>query len=49
MYSWRLEELAPFLRDVAVDKKERDKLLMKFTRTSTGPDGVVWYNARAKY
>ncbi|KAG9014540.1 hypothetical protein FRB95_007221 [Tulasnella sp. JGI-2019a] len=47
--SWKLEELAPFLQDIAVDKKERDKLLMKFTRTSTDSDGVVWYNARAKY
>ncbi|KAG8864458.1 hypothetical protein FRB96_004961 [Tulasnella sp. 330] len=47
--SWRLDELGPFLHDIAVDKKERDKLLMKFTRTSTDSDGVVWYSARVKY
>ncbi|KAG8895615.1 hypothetical protein FRB99_000427, partial [Tulasnella sp. 403] len=31
--SWRGAELTPFLQDIAVDKKERDRLLMKFTRT----------------
>ncbi|KAG8936796.1 hypothetical protein FRC03_007606 [Tulasnella sp. 419] len=47
--SWRAEELEPFLRDIAVDKKERDKLLIKFTRTITDANGVVRYTARANY
>ncbi|TBU30244.1 sister chromatid cohesion protein Dcc1 [Dichomitus squalens] len=45
---WKIEEIAPFLADVAVDAKERDKLLLKHARTVTDPDGI-WYTARAKY
>ncbi|KAG9050750.1 hypothetical protein FS837_002694 [Tulasnella sp. UAMH 9824] len=47
--SWKGPELTPFLQDIAVEKKERDKLLMKFTRTSTDASGIVWYSSRAKY
>ncbi|KAG8919857.1 hypothetical protein FRC01_001066 [Tulasnella sp. 417] len=47
--SWKGPELTPFLQDIAVEKKERDRLLMKFTRTSTDASGVVWYSSRAKY
>lgn len=45
---WRGEEIAPFLSDIAVDSKERDKLLLKFARATTDPQGV-WYTARAQY
>lgn len=47
--SWKGPELTPFLQDIAVEKKERDRLLMKFTRTSTDASGIVWYSSRAKY
>ena len=45
---WKVEEIAPFLADVAVDTKERDKLLLKHARAVTDADGI-WYTARAKY
>ena len=45
---WKVEEIAPFLADVAVDTKERDKLLLKHARAVTEADGI-WYTARAKY
>ncbi|KAG8990356.1 hypothetical protein FRB90_001799 [Tulasnella sp. 427] len=47
--SWKGPELTPFLEDIAVEKKERDRLLMKFTRTTTDASGTVWYSSRAKY
>ncbi|RPD63626.1 hypothetical protein L227DRAFT_591615 [Lentinus tigrinus ALCF2SS1-6] len=45
---WKIEEIAPFLADISVDAKERDKLLLKHARAVTDPDGI-WYTARAKY
>ena len=45
---WRGEALAPFLADISVDAKERDKLLLKHARAVTDADGI-WYTARAKY
>ena len=45
---WRGEALAPFLADVAVDAKERDRLLLKHARALTDADGI-WYTARAKF
>lgn len=47
--SWKGSELTPFLQDIAVEKKERDRLLMKFTRTTTDASGTVWFSSRAKY
>ncbi|PCH43473.1 hypothetical protein WOLCODRAFT_121994 [Wolfiporia cocos MD-104 SS10] len=44
---WRAEEIAPFLADVAVDAKERDRLLLKYTRAVPG-EGGVWYSARGR-
>ena len=47
--SWNIKQLEPFLDGIAVDKKERDKLLMKFTRSEPADaQGVVWYYSRAK-
>lgn len=43
---WRAEDMAPFLGAVAVDGKERERLLMKYARSTTH-DGGVWYTARA--
>ncbi|KAG6857100.1 hypothetical protein H0H87_009661 [Tephrocybe sp. NHM501043] len=45
---WKAENISPFLADIAVDSKERDKLLLKFARATTGADGV-WYTARTQY
>ncbi|THV08475.1 hypothetical protein K435DRAFT_959038 [Dendrothele bispora CBS 962.96] len=42
---WKGEDIAPFLSDVAVDSKERDKLLLKYARAVTSPQGI-WYTAR---
>ena len=45
---WRGEEIIPFLSDIAVNSKERDKLLLKYCRTVTEPHGLR-YTARAQY
>ena len=45
---WRADDIVPFLADICVDAKERDKLLLKYTRAVTNNEGV-WYTARAKY
>ena len=44
---WKAEEISPFLTDIVVDNKERDKLLLKYARAVTDSEGV-WYTARAK-
>ncbi|KAH8119272.1 sister chromatid cohesion protein Dcc1 [Phellopilus nigrolimitatus] len=43
---WRAADIAPFLSDIAIDNKERDKLLMKYARSTTDKEGVVWYTTR---
>jgi len=45
---WRADDIAPFLADIAINSKERDKLLLKYARTTTDSQGV-WYTARAQY
>ena len=45
---WKGDEIAPFLADVSVNSKERDKLLLKHARAITDASGI-WYTARAKY
>ena len=45
---WKVEDLSPFLSDIAVNSKERDKLLLKFCRTVTDSQGIR-YTARAQY
>ncbi|KAI0633715.1 sister chromatid cohesion protein Dcc1 [Trametes polyzona] len=45
---WKADEITPFLSDIAVDSKERDKLLLKHARAITDAEGI-WYTARAKY
>ena len=44
---WRATDISPFLEDIAVDAKERDKLLMKYARATSDAEGV-WYTARAR-
>ncbi|KAI0063592.1 hypothetical protein BV25DRAFT_1824151 [Artomyces pyxidatus] len=44
---WKADDIAPFLSDIAVDAKDRDKLLLKYARALTDKDGV-WYTARTR-
>ncbi|KAF7301741.1 Glutamine synthetase [Mycena indigotica] len=43
---WRAEDISPFLSDIALNNKERDKLLLKYTRTTTDSGGQVYYTKR---
>ncbi|RDB22606.1 Sister chromatid cohesion protein DCC1 [Hypsizygus marmoreus] len=45
---WKGTDISPFLADIAIDSKERDKLLLKFARATINTQGV-WYTARAQY
>ncbi|PFH52789.1 hypothetical protein AMATHDRAFT_139314 [Amanita thiersii Skay4041] len=45
---WTHEEITPFLTDIAVDTKERDKLILKYCRAIT-EEGTTWYMARTQY
>ncbi|CAE6438352.1 unnamed protein product [Rhizoctonia solani] len=45
---WKMEDIGVYLEDIAVDKKERDRLMLKYTRQLTEPDGV-WATARVRY
>lgn len=45
---WKADEITPFLDDIAVNSRERDKLLLKFTRSTTDAEGA-WYTGRAMY
>ncbi|KAF8195807.1 sister chromatid cohesion protein Dcc1, partial [Mycena galopus ATCC 62051] len=42
---WKADDIAPFLSDIAVNTKDRDKLLLKYTRSTTDSQGV-WYAKR---
>ena len=44
---WKAEDIAPFLADIVVDDKDRDKLLLKYARAVTDEDGL-WYTTRVK-
>ncbi|THH32287.1 hypothetical protein EUX98_g1901 [Antrodiella citrinella] len=44
---WKADDIAPFLSEICVDNKERDKLLLKHARAITDAEGV-WYTARMK-
>ena len=43
---WKAEEIAPFLDDIAIDRKERDKLLLKYARAITTPNDGTYYTSR---
>ncbi|ESK96086.1 hypothetical protein Moror_7431 [Moniliophthora roreri MCA 2997] len=45
---WKSEDIAPFLSDIAVNSKERDKLLLKYARATTDSTGI-WYTSRTQY
>ncbi|KAJ7368384.1 sister chromatid cohesion protein Dcc1 [Mycena albidolilacea] len=42
---WKADDIAPFLSEIAVNTKDRDKLLLKYTRTTTDSQGV-WYTKK---
>ena len=44
---WKAEDIAPFLSDIAVNAKERDKLLLRYARALTDKEGVL-YTSRVK-
>ncbi|KAI0682980.1 sister chromatid cohesion protein Dcc1 [Cytidiella melzeri] len=44
---WNGDDIAPFLADIVVDNKDRDRLLLKYARSITDASGV-WYTSRAK-
>ncbi len=45
---WRRDDITPFLQEIAVNSKERDKLLFKYCRTITDARGA-WYTSRTQY
>ncbi|KAJ6515809.1 sister chromatid cohesion protein Dcc1 [Mycena sanguinolenta] len=42
---WKADDIAPFLSDIAISTKDRDKLLLKYTRMTTDSQGV-WYTKK---
>ena len=46
---WKEADMVAFLEDIAVDKKDCDRLLIKYARRSAERDGTVYYTARAGY
>ncbi|KAH9056583.1 sister chromatid cohesion protein Dcc1 [Lactarius vividus] len=44
---WKVEDIVPYLSDIAVDSKDLDKLLLRYARALTDKDGL-WYTARAR-
>ncbi|KAJ7283564.1 sister chromatid cohesion protein Dcc1 [Mycena rebaudengoi] len=42
---WKAEDIAPFLVDIAINTKQRDILLLKFTRSTTDSQGT-WYTKK---
>ncbi|KAI0093396.1 sister chromatid cohesion protein Dcc1 [Irpex rosettiformis] len=44
---WKAEEITPFLADIVVDAKDRDRLLLKHARAITNSEGV-WYTTRVQ-
>ncbi|KAF7332079.1 Glutamine synthetase [Mycena kentingensis (nom. inval.)] len=42
---WKAQDLFPFLSDIALNSKERDKLILKYTRSTTDA-GKIYYTKR---
>lgn len=45
---WKSNDIEPFLSDIAINSKERDKLLLKYARAITTPEST-WYTSRVVY
>jgi len=43
---WEAQEIRPFLRDLVLDEKKLDILLLKFARSVKQPGGGVIYSSR---
>jgi sister chromatid cohesion protein DCC1 len=43
---WTEDDIVAFIEDIAVDKKDCDRLLLKFARRAAGADGKVYYSSR---
>ena len=43
---WKAQDILPFLDDTVANAKERDKLLMKVTRSIVDKEGIVWYTTK---
>ena len=44
---WKADDIVPYLSDIAVDRKDLDKLLLRYARALTDNDGL-WYTARVR-
>lgn len=44
---WKSDDIVPYLCDIAVDRKDRDKLLLRYARALTDEDGLC-YTARVR-
>ncbi|KAI9461279.1 sister chromatid cohesion protein Dcc1 [Lactarius psammicola] len=44
---WKADDIEPYLSDIAVDRKDLDKLLLRYARALTDKDGL-WYTVRAR-
>ncbi|KAJ7180177.1 sister chromatid cohesion protein Dcc1 [Mycena crocata] len=43
---WKAEDIAPFLSDIAINTKDRDKLLLKYTRATTDKKEGICYTKK---
>jgi len=43
---WEAQEIRPFLRDLVLDDKKLDVLLIKHARSTKQPNGEVIYSSR---
>lgn len=43
---WTEDDIVAFIEDIAVDKKDCDRLLLKFARRAAGADGKVYLCSR---
>ena len=39
---WRQEDIIPFIEGITLNGKDRDRLLLKFTRSTKDKDGTIW-------
>lgn len=46
---WSSDDITPFLVDLAISKKDRDKLLLKYARAIKNGDAGTFYTARVQY
>lgn len=42
---WHQDDIIPFIEGITVDKKDRDRMLLKFTRSTKDTGGTIWLTA----